>query len=156
MNELKVRVWDTEKKKMHNSIQELYFENGRLIEIIYKTWWEGTGSCTEERCEWQEANECKIMLYIGKKDRNGKEIFEGDIVQWRALSDGAVRNDYIKGIVEYKGDTFQVTQISEGKCKIDHNDYESDVHFYDYDGPNFSWENLEVIGNIYENLDDNK
>ncbi len=69
-----------------------------------------------------------LMQYTGLKDKNGKEIYEGDIVK-----DGWLKNNPLE-VVEWSGTGFEPF--------ADHSITE------DYD-PN----TIEVIGNVYENPD---
>jgi len=74
-----------------------------------------------------------IMQYTGLKDKNGKEIYEGDVVRCK---------NYIPSV-----------------CTVDWLD--GSVGFAPFTDPEFDWdansvprpENCEVIGNIYENPD---
>ena len=71
-----------------------------------------------------------VMQYTGLKDKNGKDVFESDIV-----------SDHVGiGVVEYsdKHAGFRVN-YKNGQCKW----------FYDYI-LNGERESIEVIGNIYE------
>jgi uncharacterized phage protein (TIGR01671 family) len=77
--------------------------------------------------------ECEIMQFTGLTDKNGKEIYEGDIVKNE-------RHKFITNI-EYYGGAFRC--FSEGmplSLYIDECYADKDIN-----------NQLEVIGNIYEN-----
>ena len=84
----------------------------------------------------------ELMQYTGLHDKNGKEIYEGDIVlykDWEMAYEGGGNDSFInKGIVEYCEDNccFNVTERQT-----------VDIADVLYKGN----EDLEVIGNIYEN-----
>lgn len=91
--------------------------------------------------EWIVNNDIHLMQSTGLKDKNGKEIFEGDIIQTSAFA-------CIVGFGEY-------TYIG------DRNTLETEIGFYlsflnikpatyaPFD--KYYWDNCEVIGNIHEN-----
>ena len=89
-----------------------------------------------------EVNPNTIGQYTGLHDKNGKEIYEGDIVlyqDWEMAYEGGGNDSFInKGIVEYCEDNccFNVTE----RQTVDL----ADVLYKDN-------EDLEVIGNIYDN-----
>lgn len=104
--------------------------------------------------------ELELMKFIGSHDKEGKEIYEADIVKWREQvdKDESVRiNDNIFGVVLWDREEcrFVVSQITKGKWtyKIGDHTFEHDTQFYSYDGAEFYWKDLEIIGNIYENPD---
>lgn len=75
-----------------------------------------------------------VGQYTGLHDKNGKEIYEGDIVSFNLKSDSEGQ-PYIIGYIEYQT-TFSGYRIMsfEGSFALDYN-----------------IKDIEVIGNIYEN-----
>lgn len=99
-----------------------------------------------------------IMEFIGKKDKNQKNIYEFDIVKWKEQFNERFeykRNDEILGIVVWSEDGcgFIVEQLTKGKWidEMSHHTFEYDINFYSTDGQEFFWEDLEVVGNTYQN-----
>ena len=83
-----------------------------------------------------------LMQYTGLKDKNGKEIYEGDIVKVKLYK--GEEEKYFIGKVEYFGSNFIVDA-----------DNNSEYHVYDLDGfgidYRYNLEDCEVIGNLYDN-----
>ena len=109
MREIKFRAWDEENKQMIQWNDEFFYDTSPV------TRWSGYFSYIE----------MPLMQYIGLKDKNGKEIYEGDIVE-----------HYMDGEV-YHG------------CEVV---FEDGMFCFKNDSPNPLWlyNYLEVVGNIYE------
>jgi len=80
-----------------------------------------------------------LMQYTGLKDKNDKEIYEGDIVKVPAgWGDGLLYNSFI-GEIQYDAPNFYVNQgININKTGK-------------WSNQEYKWEEIEIIGNIYEN-----
>jgi len=118
MREIKFRAWDKFEKKMWTDFKAYLLIDITNGEYIFNT--------VED--EYQ-IDRYILMQFTGLLDKNGKEIYEGDIV-----SPINFNGSYRQAIVKFKNGCFIVE--STGMCK----DYEclgDKIHF-------------EAIGNIYE------
>lgn len=123
MREIKFRAWDLDNNRWvyHQLLSNAYF-----TPKVYRSTFS----------EWQQ--------YTGLKDKNGKEIYEFDILRTLLFSewDEQVPRNEI-AVVEYSGDRFWA------KSKMTQDWHEiSDFDWHEIS--DFDW---EVIGNIYENPD---
>ena len=93
-------------------------------------------------------NNGQLMQYIGLKDKHGKEIYEGDILQLEN-NKCQIQKARIIGIVTFSFNSFAVeikrVDIWE-KYLVPPLEIDSVLYFL-----NLSGKELEVIGNIYEN-----
>lgn len=115
----KFRAWDRIKKRMF-LVLEIDYENGLVSD---ETYWNTIPFV-----------DVKLMQSTGLKDKNGKEIFEGDIVI--AWSQG------VKG-------TFEIKRRIDGLWLL----YPAwkDGQFWYLSPTEDGRETIEIIGNIYEN-----
>lgn len=125
MREIKFRVWD-KKFNMMLGFKSVYinFDEGK-IEVT-------TDTLRYEEVYTDEIEDFVLMQYTNLKDKNGKEIYEGDILKVK-LDDGEA-NLYVK----YTNGEYRV--VNEGK-------WEDSLYAYMYFG------DVEIVGNIYENED---
>lgn len=145
--EIKFRIWDQEEKSFCELSYPWIIINNNVVNAI-------TGEI------WRNIEPTQ---FICEKDKNEQEIYEGDIVKWKeSLHDSkdVTRNDDILGIIEWSHGGFIVRQLTRGKwvnkLKCDGKEdliLEFETEFYSYDGSEFNWEELEVIGNKYQNTD---
>ena len=124
MRDIKFRCWDTENKQMLK-VQELDFED---------TFYGGRLSIRADMYnDYFDIEDMILMQYTGLKDKNGKEIYEGDIIKIYAEGLGGeaigkiVYDEYDLAFVLRN----EVEELSE--CLW------------------YAEQQIEVIGNIYDN-----
>ena len=133
--EIKFRAWNLIDKKMEYDITKTkeYSNIDGGIDVV------GFDSYLDE------PTESVVMQYTGLKDKNGKEIFEGDILeQYGTQEDNSKRELY--------GLSYYEVVFSEGrflKCwRKSTIDFHASKSNFDL---SFMMQNYRVVGNIYEN-----
>jgi len=121
MRTFKFRAWDKNKKYMFEVIGISWFANHSSI-------WQVSGYDILEPID-----NVDIMQFTGLLDKNGREIFEGDI-----LEVNLTRRDGFCGKVVWRNNGWRIKNIDARPIK------ESD-RIWD-----MNHENMLIIGNIYE------
>lgn len=134
MREIKFRAWDKRFKLMlypDNFYNEYISADGKVIEIEEWSDYSGGGFHTND-----VSQDYILMQYTGLKDKTGKEIYEGDVVQ--------ILLPHESFIVEWDeigtGYLFHHTEDTKRTHGID---------YYEFEDKSGSL-GFEVIGNIYE------
>ncbi len=123
MREIKFRAWDKNVEAMVDP-ENLHLDGSGLVAVYYQ-------NCDDVESVWETdpavLNGIILLQYTGLKDKNGKEIYEGDIV--RSILPG--HPELIKDFI-IKWEYDEITGAIGFEVLLCEND-------------------REVIGNIYEN-----
>ena len=133
----KFRAWISEADTMVNDLKGIDFENETVV--LKKFYWED-GFPVEEEVFEVEIGNAIIMQSTGLHDKNGKEIFEGDIVK-------RYRSPFFKAKWEYQIETV----LKEKASLLLGREFGKNFGTIPFDSPFAKSDLLEVIGNIYEN-----
>jgi uncharacterized phage protein (TIGR01671 family) len=135
MREIKFRSWDKEYNIMiePNDIRpsnyELITGNGQVMEFEERHSYLGTDITFDDISDKRI-----LMQYTGLKDKNGKEIYEGDIIQFSKNSN-SIWKVYFNTELGFWG----VENVGK-----DYGVILSEL---------YQWGHWEIIGNIHENTD---
>lgn len=121
MREVKFRAWDTYDNRMkHKFTIGSVTNSDNNLWTCPTLWLEDTG--------WVNCDTLVLMQYTGLKDKNGVEIYEGDIVNVHSYTvTGLGKVGFNKGSFVFNKFEYPTRQV---------------LH---------SFSEIEVIGNIYEN-----
>lgn len=138
--EIKFRAWDTLEKKWYQPIFEAY--KGNLHELMIS--FSGELSVRDMNGMTHESlfpGRYILNQFTGLKDKNGKEIYEGDII--------AKRNGKFYQTQDKKHypvfECFEKVQWKEEKGNLNL------IGWWPFNGDNDRYKEFEIIGNIYEN-----
>lgn len=122
MREIKFRAWLKEKKEMIDNARPDFF----CKQLHYLC----DNSAGGQDVLGVSTEDIELMQYTGLKDKNNKEIYEGDI-----LSDG--NNDKPYKVI-FENGSFRA-------------EFEGDFEEYSFDLIDVVAQGCEIVGNIYEN-----
>jgi uncharacterized phage protein (TIGR01671 family) len=112
--QIKFRAWNPDDKRIEYPLVFAICSNGKLQPLI---------KCSDGNRAYKDY---PIMQYTGLTDKNGKEIYEGDIVQ--------------RGVITFSRGKFQGTYFDSNGDFAE--DWEDDL---------CQEKDIEVIGNVFEN-----
>ena len=132
------RAWYVLAEEMINEILMISFVRKEIIGKFS----DGSTSVPLKFEDKRNGEDVILMQSTGLKDKNGKEIFEGDIVK-------RYRSPFFKAKWEYQIETV----IREGANLLLGREFGKNFGTIPFDSPFAKSDLLEIIGNVYENKD---
>ncbi|WP_335969228.1 YopX family protein [Fusobacterium polymorphum] len=114
MREIKFRAWDKLNKEMFD-VEIINFQERR----VYK-----------DTVSYRKFEDIELMQYTGLKDKNNKEIYEGDV------------------LFESFGERYYKVVFENGSFRAE---FEGDFEEYSFDLIDVVAQGCKIVGNIYEN-----
>jgi uncharacterized phage protein (TIGR01671 family) len=92
---------------------------------------------TDFKCEDSRPMDTPVMQYTGIRDKDGTEIYEGDVLRCKGGEESQGYREYdITGVVTYSTSaSFNVVTKDKIHYSFDYSD----------------WDEIKIIGNIYQN-----
>lgn len=128
MRENKFKIWDKTRNKMLTSNCGAFLLTQEGNAVFHQNG-DNPLEALIEQIDYE------VLMYTGLKDKNGKEIYEGDILQFYNDEDYMIKSGYAK--VVFEDGAFCCKHFKYGT------EYLANMDMSDMD--------ITVIGNIYEN-----
>lgn len=125
MREIKFRVWDRTDNRMWTAIQLDWVSDSEALRC-----WVQKGQSSDHGV-WLDADEFALLQFTGLKDKNGVEIYQGDLMRYY--------KDVFVVIFQEMNAAFEMAYVSESGVSM-HTFRSLSVAKF-----------CEVVGNIYEN-----
>lgn len=127
MRDIKFRAWDKESKRMFQVQALQFYGENNTVDACWTNGVDFDGESTLGEPESNNLHNLELMQYTGRKDSEGKEIYEGDILQ---------SEHYFRYQVVFKGDCWRCEPVKNNRSKN-----------------RFIGNDLKIIGNIWEDGD---